>query len=225
VRTLQRLQRKCSGYFAVWTPDSRRLARYTSVRLALVLYWHLLPFVAVVAVPFVATGQDGQEAAEAPRVLTTYQDLIDLLKRDSVKHETDNKKALVRIPTKREDLEGTMLIRWQAAEGVVQFIQTLPMDISEDRIPAMETAVLRLNHALAVPGFGLDHQNRKLYYRFVAPFMPRGGLQDKEVRLYFQLTLKQAAEFFAPLKQVAEGADPVATVDAIRRAAKQKDDD
>ena len=81
------------------------------------------------------------------------------------------------------------------------------------------------NHALAVPGFGLDHQNRKLYYRFVAPFMPRGGLQDKEVRLYFQLTLKQAAEFFASLKQVAEGADPVATVDAIRRAAKQKDDD
>ena len=27
--------RKCSGYFAVWTRDLRRLARYTSVRLAL----------------------------------------------------------------------------------------------------------------------------------------------------------------------------------------------
>ena len=28
------------------------------------------------------------------------------------------------------------------------------------------------------------------------------GLQDKEPRLYFQLTLKQAAEFFGLLKQM-----------------------
>ncbi len=32
---LERLQRKCSGYLAVWPRDSRRLERYTSVRLAL----------------------------------------------------------------------------------------------------------------------------------------------------------------------------------------------
>ena len=32
---LQRLQRKCSGVFAVWARDFLRLARYTSVRLAL----------------------------------------------------------------------------------------------------------------------------------------------------------------------------------------------
>jgi hypothetical protein len=32
---LERFQRKCSGYFAVWTRDLRRPARYTSVRLAL----------------------------------------------------------------------------------------------------------------------------------------------------------------------------------------------
>ena len=37
VRALERIQRKCSGYFAVWTRDLRRLARYTFVRLALAL--------------------------------------------------------------------------------------------------------------------------------------------------------------------------------------------
>ncbi len=36
MRRLERLQRVCSGYFAVWTSDLRRLASYTSVRLALV---------------------------------------------------------------------------------------------------------------------------------------------------------------------------------------------
>jgi hypothetical protein len=34
---LDRIQRKCSGYFAVWTRNLRRPARYTFVRLALVL--------------------------------------------------------------------------------------------------------------------------------------------------------------------------------------------
>jgi hypothetical protein len=37
MRRLERFQRKCSGFFAVWTRDSRRRTRYTSVRLALTI--------------------------------------------------------------------------------------------------------------------------------------------------------------------------------------------
>ncbi len=179
----------------------------------------LFSSVLFVAIPLVAAGQD--EPAK-PAMLATYQDMLDLLNQDSVLLKADNARMSVTIPTKRKDLDGVMIIRWQQKDGVVQFIQTMPIDVPEDRVAAVESAMVRLNHAMAVPGFGLDHTNRMPYFRLVIPFQPRGFMQDNELRAYFQVTLKQAAEFYAPLKKVAAGADPVAVVDEIRRAAQQR---
>lgn len=176
------------------------------------LFWPVM----IIAIPHVVTAQD--EPAE-PATLATYQDMLDLLNHDSVLLKADNARMSVTIPTKRKDLDGVMIIRWQQKDGVVQFIQTMPIEIPEDRVAAVESAMVRLNHAMAVPGFGLDHTNRMPYYRMVVPFQPRGFLQDNELRAFFQVTLKQAAEFYAPLKKIAAGADPVAVVEEIRRAA------
>jgi hypothetical protein len=180
---------------------------------------HLFSSMIIVAIPLVAAGQD--EPA-APILLKTYQDLLDLLNHDSVLHKADNEKMSATMPTKRKDLDGVMIIRWQQKDGVVQFIQTMPIDIPEARVAAVETAMMRLNHAMAVPGFSLDHTNRMAYFRMVVPFQPRGFLQDNELRAYFQVTLRQAAEFYDPLKRVAAGADPVAVVEEIRRAAQER---
>ena len=60
-----------------------------------------MSFVALVAFSVVASGQD----EEAPKLLTTYHDLVDLLNQDSVSHKPNDEKRSVRIPTKRENLD------------------------------------------------------------------------------------------------------------------------
>ncbi|MEE2706860.1 MAG: YbjN domain-containing protein [Planctomycetota bacterium] len=185
------------------------------------ILFQILPvWLSFAVVPIAAVGQ---EPEKEPKLLTSYQDVLEVLNGDSVLHQADNKNQSIRIPTRRRDLDGVMIIRWQARDGVVQFIQSMPMEVPEERVKSVETAMMRLNHALAIPGFAINHENRLPYYRFVVPFQPRGGIQADEFRSYFQVTLKQAAGFFGPLKQVAEeGADPVEVTDKIRRTANDR---
>ena len=50
----------------------------------------------ILALSLVAAAED--EPA-APRMLTTYQDVLDLLNHDSVQHKADNERTSVTIPT------------------------------------------------------------------------------------------------------------------------------
>lgn len=164
-----------------------------------------------------------QEPEKEPKLLTSYQDVLEVLTKDSVLHQPNNKKQSIRIPTTRKDVNATMVIRWQTNEGVISFVQSMPMEVPEERVKSLETVMMRLNHMLAIPGFAINHENRLPYYRLVIPLHPRGGIQDNEFRLYLQLTLKHATTFFGPLKQVAEeGADPVEVVNKILQNSKDR---
>ena len=164
-----------------------------------------------------------QEPEKEPKLLTSYQDVLEVLTGDSVLHQPNNKNQSIRIPTKRKDLDAVMIIRWQTNEGVISFVQSMPMELPEERVKSLETVMMRLNHMLALPGFAINHENRLPYYRLVIPLNPRGGIQTNEFRLYLQLTLKHATTFFGPLKQVAEeGADPVEVIDKILQNSKDR---
>ncbi len=164
-----------------------------------------------------------QEPEKEPKLLTSYQDVLEVLTDDSVLHQPNNKNQSIRIPTKRKDLDAVMIIRWQTNEGVVSFVQSMPMEVPEERVQSLETVMMRLNHMLAIPGFSINHENRLPYYRLVIPLNPRGGIQTNEFHLYLQLTLKHATTFFGPLKQVAEeGADPVEVIDKILQNSKDR---
>ena len=164
-----------------------------------------------------------QEPEKEPKLLTSYQDVLEVLTGDSVLHQPNNKNQSIRIPTKRKDLDAVMIIRWQTNEGVISFVQSMPMELPEERVKSLETVMMRLNHMLAIPGFAINHENRLPYYRLVIPLNPRGGIQTNEFHLYLQLTLKHATTFFGPLKQVAEeGADPVEVIDKILQDSKDR---
>ncbi len=151
------------------------------------------------------SGQDDTDTAEkTPHLLTTFDEMVAALERAGVPHQAVTDKKTVRIATNYRGLAGVMLIRWQDREGVLQYVQPLPIEIPKNRVAAMETAMVRLNHTISLPGFGLDHSNRQAYYRFVAHLQPRGGLDETELKLYFQLTITQAAGFMPPLKEVAD---------------------
>lgn len=141
--------------------------------------------------------------------IARYEDLLDLLRRDGVLHQADPNDRSVSVPTGRGALRGVLVIRWREDQGVAQFIQSLPITVPDDRIAAFDSALARLNHALMLPGFGLNHAAHVPYYRLAVPLFPGQPPRAEDVRAAFRTAVKTAADFLPALRRVAqEGANP-----------------
>ena len=80
-------------------------------------------------------------------------------------------------------------------------------------------ALTRLNHALAIPGFDLNHEHGLIAYRLYLPIYPRGSVRPNEVQAMFRLTVKTAADFFPTLRRIVAGEiKPEDVVDEAKRA-------
>jgi hypothetical protein len=143
------------------------------------------------------------------KLVANFQDLLELLKNDNVPHRANPEQQSVEIPTQSGSLEGELLILWDARSSLVQCIHPLPFEVPEDRIPAAESAISRINHALTLPGFGLNHVSRLLYYRLSVPRRDDGTLSAQELQRLFRTTVSTAADFYLPLLGVVlEGKNP-----------------
>lgn len=149
--------------------------------------------------------------ADDPVIIRSYQDILDLLARDGLMHQADTADLSVRIPTQRGPFEGVLLLRWQERDGVMQLIHPLPLRARPDRLSAVESAVLRLNHALALPGFGIDHGSGQLYYRVTLPVVP-DGVSDRAVQSVFRAAVRTVYDLLPALRRVVEEG---ATAEAI----------
>jgi len=156
-----------------------------------------------------------------PDLIANFPDFVHLLERDGVFHRTNPAEMTVEIPTQRGSLDSVMLVRWQPADGVIQFIQVLPLTIGDAQLGSLVDAVTRLNHVLAIPGFDVNHTRKILAYRLYLPLQPRGGVTAVEIQRMFQITVKTAAELLPVLARVLAGATPPAEVvaDAQREYA------
>lgn len=137
--------------------------------------------------------------------IRSFNELVQCLNRDGVLHQTDNADKTVRIPTQRGSLDSVLLMRWQEQDGVVQFIQGVPLEVPEDKLALAADAVTRLNHALAVPGFDLNHERRLIAYRLYLPIYPRGAVSTTEIQAMFRLAVKTASDFMPVLGRVLSG--------------------
>jgi len=147
--------------------------------------------------------------SDESKLLANFQDLLNLLKEDNVPHRANPEQQSVELPTQSGELEGEMLILWDARSSLVQCIHPLPFEVPEDRIPAAESAIARINHALTLPGFGLNHVSRLLYYRLSVPRRDDGTLSAQAVQRLFRTTVRTAADFYLPLSGVVlEGKNP-----------------
>ena len=59
------------------------------------------------------------------QLVSSFSDLLALLKNDGVPHEGNLETSEVVIPTQRGPLDSVLLIRWQGDAGVIQIIQPL----------------------------------------------------------------------------------------------------
>lgn len=144
------------------------------------------------------------KSAASPLV-TDFDGLVKLLNRDSVTHQTDTENQLVLIPTEKGGVDSVFVIRWAAKEGFVHFIHRIPVKVAADRLTEIETAFCRLNHAIAFPGLGVNHETRGIYYRMSIPYQSRGGLRPEEVRSYFSNTLSQGERWRPAITAIADG--------------------
>lgn len=159
-------------------------------------------------------------------LVSSFQDLLDLLRRDNVMHQPNVAAGEVLIPTQRGQLDSVLMMRWQDEEGVLQFVQPLSVEIPAERMAAIAQAVTRLNPALAIAGFELSYERRRLAFRTTLPLMPRGGLLPAEIQTYFRITVKTAADFVPTFGRIASGhsapetiiADAQRDLDAVERA-------
>lgn len=145
-------------------------------------------------------------------MIRSFQDLLHVLERDGVPHQAEPAEQSVRIPTLHGDLDSVLLLRWQDSDGVIQFIQALPLVVPEDKLGLLSEALTRLNHVMAIPGFDLNHGHRLLSFRLYLPLYPRGEVAPFEVQAMFRLAVKTAADFLPVLVQLIAGKIPVADV-------------
>ena len=143
--------------------------------------------------------------ATDPNRIASYPELLELLAREGVLHQARTEEKSVTIPTEKGTLDGMLLMRWQDSDGVIQFIQSLPLEIAEDKLALVESAIARLNHALALPGFDLNHEYRLLTYRQVLPIYPRGYVHPTEIQAMFRVTVKTASDFLPTLARILRG--------------------
>jgi hypothetical protein len=147
----------------------------------------------------------------------SYDDLLDLLRRQGVLHQADGATRSARIPTEINGLQGVQLLRWQDTDGVLAHIQSMAVTIPAERLAAVEQAIARINHALPWPGLDLNHDARLVAYRLVLPMLP-GGIDPRAIQAYFRLAVRVAANLTPTLRRVAAGElEPAGAVADVRR--------
>lgn len=145
----------------------------------------------------------GQEPASP--VVSSFEDLTASLSRLGINHQKNDEQQFVLMTVENENFKAAQVIRWAAPDGVVHFIQVIPLRAPEENLPAIESSILRLNHIYPVPGLGVNHETNALYFRMTVPLAPRGHLRENEVKDYISYCVRQAIQFTPTLTEVAQG--------------------
>ena len=143
--------------------------------------------------------------ADESTLIRSFDDLLKLLDDDSVTHQTERDEQIVLIPVAKGQIDGTMMIRWAADDGVAHFVQTMDLEVPEERMNAIREAIARMNHASPVPGLGINPDARVLYFRMSPTTAPAGGLTAEKIRTCFSHTLEQAAAMQGIMRAVIQG--------------------
>jgi hypothetical protein len=156
-----------------------------------------------------------------PTRITGFADMEELLKADGVQYMKDDAERAVQIPTETGVFKGNLFIRWEKSLPYVNAICPVIFDIPDDRMGAVETTCLRINHAVALPGFCVDPERRFAYFRITVPIEP-GGMEASFYRMMMMAAIHNARDFLAALQAVVAGASPEEAVSAAIQQANSK---
>lgn len=141
-------------------------------------------------------------------MLTNFQDLVALIEKFELPHQGDAERSAVEVGTRIRGEAGRMLIVWDTRAALLHVIHPLAIEVSPERTVPMAEAVVRVNHALVLPGFGCDLNDRSVYFRWVVPRHMDGTMTDDEVDRAVRTVLGSVRDFLPALRAVAAGASP-----------------
>ena len=105
--------------------------------------------------------------------VTSLEALVARLEADGVAFKSEP--GQVWIPVDRDGMQTTAMILWPPQYALLTVIVPLPFAAGE-HTAALSEAIVRLNHASIVPGFGFDHEHAQPYFRLVQPRGADGGI-------------------------------------------------
>lgn len=153
-------------------------------------------------------------------MLRSYDDLLSYLKREGAAFTEIRAHHAVELQVRSPPAEGVLALVWQPDPQLVQFLFPLPFPIPSERTTVVESALARINHALMLPGFGLNHDSGTAYYRLVLPRRPDGGMDPDEIRRAVSTVLTTVRDFWQPLRAVIqEGAAAEGVLAAAARTS------
>jgi hypothetical protein len=151
--------------------------------------------------------------------LKSFQDLTRFFVAEGVPFRCDEAAQMVELPTRSPPLVGTMAVLWRTGDHLVHFVHLLPFESPVERLAVVEAAVARINHVLAFPGFGIDHEKRRAYFRVVMPRIAGDdSLDSRVIGPTISMVINTTRDFWTPLAQVAiHGASPDGILASARR--------
>ena len=136
------------------------------------------------------------------KMVSTFAELMALLEAENVPCQGDAAMQVVTFPVKNGPLDSEMIIRWEKQLLLAQFAVAFPYKIPPQHLALCEHAVALVNHRLIMPAFGIDHDNRLLYYRVVVPRTDDGALSYDHLFRLVSTTIDTMIDFYELLGRV-----------------------
>ena len=163
-------------------------------------------FVATLVIFFAsAISQESFAQIAQPSEVTSFNELKAALTRIGINHQANDEQLFALVAVQNKEFKAAQVIRWAQPDGVVHFIQVIPVKVPEEQISNVEAAIVRLNHSYPIPGLGMNHQTQTLYFRMTVPLLPRGHILDTEIRDYFGYCVNQAIQLEPTMTALSEG--------------------
>lgn len=117
------------------------------------------------------------------KLLPDFPSLLEFLSEQQAPHVRDPGAPAVILHSRLGQQRAPVSVRWVVGDGAVYIEQQVPVHVPQGRVAEVAILVARINHALQVPGFGLDPDTGALTFRLVAlldldGMLPVQHLQD-----------------------------------------------
>ncbi len=154
--------------------------------------------------------------------LTSFEQFVTFLTENKVPHRADAASQVVEMPSNAAPLPGNLFVKWERTVPFLQLIQFMVNGVPAERVRELEAAMARLNNQLEVGGFGLDHQNRRLYCRLTVPVLPPDGIDAMHIDKLARGVVRNGQEFLEAFTKVIAGEPGETIVSIYETIAKER---